>query len=41
MNESAFVFLEIFLQALLTQRRFRLVHFMDLHAIYNNVSALY
>ena len=31
MNESAFLFLEIFIQALLKQRRLRLVHFMDLH----------
>jgi hypothetical protein len=34
MNEAAFVFLEIFIQALLKQRRFRPVDFGDLHALY-------
>ena len=33
MNEAAFVFLEIFIQALLKQRRFRPVDFGDLHAL--------
>jgi peptidoglycan/xylan/chitin deacetylase (PgdA/CDA1 family) len=36
MNAAAFVFLEIFIHALLKQRRLRLVHFMDLHAVYKN-----
>jgi len=36
MNEAAFFFLEIFIQALLKQRRLRLVHFMDLHAVNKN-----
>lgn len=34
MNEAAFVFLEIFIQALLKQRRLRPVHFMDLCTIH-------
>jgi peptidoglycan/xylan/chitin deacetylase (PgdA/CDA1 family) len=36
MNEAAFVFLEMFLQALIKQRHLHLVHFMDLHAAYKN-----
>ncbi len=36
MNEAAFVFLEIFIQGLIQQRRFHLVHFIDLHTVYNN-----
>jgi peptidoglycan/xylan/chitin deacetylase (PgdA/CDA1 family) len=34
MNEAAFVFLEMFIQALIKQRHLHLVHFMDLHAAY-------
>ncbi len=34
MNEAAFVFLEIFIQTLLKQRRLRPVDFVDLHALY-------
>jgi len=34
MNEAAFVFLEIFIRALLKQRHVSLVHFMDLHSAY-------
>ena len=36
MNEAAFVFLEIFIRTLLKQRRLRVVHFTDLHAVYKN-----
>ena len=36
MNEAAFVFLERFIQTLIKQQHFNLVHFMDLHAAYKN-----
>jgi peptidoglycan/xylan/chitin deacetylase (PgdA/CDA1 family) len=36
MNEAAFVFLERFIQTLIKQRHFNIVHFMDLHADYKN-----
>lgn len=34
MNEAAFVFLEVFIQALARQKRLQVVHFMDLPAAY-------
>jgi peptidoglycan/xylan/chitin deacetylase (PgdA/CDA1 family) len=36
MNEAAFVFLEMFIQALIKQQHWQLVHFTDLHAVYKN-----
>jgi len=36
MNETAFVFLEIFIQALIKQQHLHLIHFMDLQAVYKN-----
>ena len=36
MNETAFAFLEMFLQALIKQQHLHLVHFMDLNAVYKN-----
>jgi peptidoglycan/xylan/chitin deacetylase (PgdA/CDA1 family) len=36
MNGAAFLFLEIFIRALLKQRRVSLVHFTDLHSVYES-----
>jgi hypothetical protein len=39
MNEAAFAFLEIFLQALVRQKRLQVVHFMDLHSRFGSLPA--
>jgi hypothetical protein len=36
MNEAAFVFLEVFIRALIKRRQVHLAHFTDLHALYKN-----